>query len=165
MGSAYYPLLQPAIQMNTPTTLPPEYGAFQRAVTPHPHSHSPPSHTPTTLISAYNTHPSTKLVDPGVGQGYPLLSLQQTQGLLTLEPPNHRKHSPQHSQSIPGYDVAGGGGHVMQVPPGQSPLKVEGSDVETRAARKQRKRPLSHSGPGSGTDNSGEINFLYLGRC
>ena len=154
-----YPLLPPAVQMSTPTTLPPEYGAFQRPVTHHPHSQSPPSHTPTTLIPAYNTHPSAKLVDHGVGQGYPLLSLQQTQGLLTLEPPDHRKHSPQHNQPIPGYD---GGGHVMQVPPVQSPLKVEVGDVETRASRKQRKRPLSHSGPGSGTDNSGEIGYVCL---
>lgn len=165
-------MLQPGMQLspiNPPTTLPPEYGAFPRVVTPHSHSQSPTSHPPQpAVVSSYSTHLSNKLSDHGIGTGYPVFSPQQTQGLLTMEPPNHGQYSPLRNQPIVSYGV-GGGTHMqqkqttlMQMPQVQLPLKAEGgADSEAKAVQKGRKRPLSHSGSASSTDNLGKTALKY----
>ena len=165
-------MLQPGMQLspiNPPTTLPPEYGAFPRVVTPHSHSQSPTSHPPQpAVVSSYSTHLSNKLSDHGIGTGYPVFSPQQTQGLLTMDPPNHGQYSPLRNQPIVSYGV-GGGAHMqqkqttlMQMPQVQLPLKAEGgADSEAKAVQKGRKRPLSHSGSASSTDNLGKTALKY----
>ena len=166
-GGGGYQMLQPGMQLspiNPPTTLPPEYGAFPRVLTPHSHSQSPTSHPPPpAIVSSYSTHLSNKLSDHGIGPGYPVFSPQQTQGLLTMEPPNHGQYSPLRNHSMASYGV-GGGTHMqqkqttlLQMPQVQLPLKAEGGgDSDTKAIQKGRKRPLSHSGSVSSTDNPGK---------
>ena len=98
-------------------------------------------------------HPSSLMTDVAVP------GRNQTLSCRVFQP----WYSPLRNHSMASYGV-GGGTHMqqkqttlLQMPQVQLPLKAEGGgDSDTKAIQKGRKRPLSHSGSVSSTDNPGK---------